>query len=61
MGFTKRIITLEQTIRYLNEGKLNFLYNGDIHIFCDDLSHQIFELYLGGTKETEIKTKLNIE
>jgi hypothetical protein len=60
MGFSKRIITREQTLDYLNKGELDTLYQGDVHIFYDDLSHQVFELYLNGTKETEIKKKLNI-
>jgi hypothetical protein len=60
MGFSKRIITREQTLDHLNNGELDMLYQGDVHIFYDDLSHQVFELYLNGTKENEIKKKLKI-
>ena len=60
MGFSKRIITKEQTLQHLNQGELDILYTGDVHIFYDDLSHQVFELYLNGTKENEIKKKLKI-
>ena len=60
MGFSKRIITKEQTLQHLNQGELDILYTGDVHVFYDDLSHHVFELYLNGTKETEIKRKLKI-
>lgn len=61
MGFSKRIITKEQTLQHLNQGELDILYTGDVHVFYDDLSHQVFELYLNGIKETEIKRKLKIK
>jgi hypothetical protein len=61
MGFSKRIITKEQTIKHLNEGELDLLFTGDVHIFYDNLSHQVFELYLEGDNETQIKEKLNIQ
>lgn len=60
MGFSKRIITKEQTLKHLNSGELDVLYTGDVHIFYDDLSHKVFELYLSGKSETEIIENLNI-
>lgn len=60
MSFNKRLIDKEKIISYINNGfKLNDLFNSDTIIFLDNTSSKVYDWYIKGLTENEIKTKLN--
>lgn len=55
MGFHKRNIDYNLTLKYLYQKDLKKLYsNSEAFIFEDDLSSQIFNLFTEGKNEEEI-------
>jgi len=55
MGFNKRFIDYEKTLKYLKEGNLKLLYRKcDAFVFDDSKSSRIFDLYSNGKTEKEI-------
>jgi len=55
MGFNKRFIDYEKTLKYLKEGNLKLLYRKcDAFVFDDSKSSRIFDLYSEGKTEKEI-------
>ena len=55
MGFTKRFISKEQIkTNILNKTVSTLFKNGDVFIFYDDLSHQVYENYLLGLTDQEL-------
>jgi len=60
MSINKRLIDKEKITSYINNGlKLNDLFNSDTIIFLDNTSSKIYDWYIKGLTENEIKTKLN--
>ena len=61
MGFTKRYIN-KQTIFsiYKNGGSLSQLFNSDAIIFTDSYSYRIYEMFLQGTTEEDLKSKTTL-
>ena len=61
MGFNKRYITKQSSLRALNDNRLNLYYGrADVMIFEDDLSEIIYDLYLSGKTEQEILNIINL-
>ena len=61
MGFNKRHITKQSSLRALNCNELKFYYGrADVMIFEDDLSEIIHDLYLSGKTEQEILNIINL-
>lgn len=60
MSFNKKLIDKEKITSYINNGlKLNDLFNSDTIIFLDNTSSKIYDWYIKGLTEDEIKSKLN--
>jgi hypothetical protein len=59
MSFHKRYINIDTTKEYLNRGDLDELYNADAYFFNDDLSYDVYRMYLEELTDKEIKLKLN--
>ena len=60
MSINKRLIDEEKITSYINNGlKLNDLFNSDTIIFLDNTSSKIYDWYIKGLTEDEIKSKLN--
>jgi hypothetical protein len=60
MSFNKRFIDKETIKHYVNSGyKLHVLFNSDTIIFLDKTSSKVYDWYISGLTEDEIKTKLN--
>ena len=61
MGFNKRYITKQSSLRALNCNGLKLYYGrADMMIFEDDLSEIIHDLYLSGNTEQEILNIINL-
>lgn len=61
MGFNKRYITKQSSLKALNCNELKFYYGrADVMIFEDDLSEIIHDLYLSGKTEQEILNIINL-
>ena len=61
MGFNKRYITKQSTLKALTGNGLTLYYGGaDMLIFEDDLSETIHNLYLSGNTEQEILNIINL-
>ena len=61
MGFNKRYITKQSSLRALNCNGLKLYYSrADMMIFEDDLSEIIHDLYLSGNTEQEILNIINL-
>ena len=61
MGFNKRHITKQLSLKALDCNELKLYYGGaDVMIFEDDLSEIIYDLYLSGKTEQEILNIINI-
>ena len=61
MGFNKRYITKQSSLKALNSNELKFYYGrADVMIFEDDLSEIIHDLYLSGKTEQEILNIINL-
>ena len=61
MGFNKRYITKQSSLKALNCNELKFYYGrADVVIFEDDLSEIIHDLYLSGKTEQEILNIINL-
>jgi hypothetical protein len=60
MGFNKRFVDLEQSIKALKENNLRGYYGkSDMLYFEDDLSSKIHDLYLQGKTDSEILSIIN--
>lgn len=56
MSVNKRILTKEQTLEHLEKKTLAELYSKvDVFIFYDDLAFRVYDMFIGGMKETQIK------
>ena len=56
MSVNKRILTREQTLEHLEKKTLSELYaKVDVFIFYDDMAHRVFDMFVGGMNETQIK------
>lgn len=56
MSVNKRILTKEQTLEHLEKKTLAELYSKvDVFIFYDDLAFRVYDMFIGGIKETQIK------
>ena len=51
MGFHKRIVNQENLSYYIENEQLDEIFNADVLIFEDEISHQVFDLY---QKDTDI-------
>lgn len=61
MGFNKRYVFLEFTLKALKSGNLKGYYGkSDMLIFEDTTSSKIYNLYKEGKTEKEIITLLNL-
>ena len=61
MGFNKRYITKQSSLRALNCNGLKLYYGrANMMIFEDDLSEIIHDLYLSGNTEQEILNIINL-
>jgi hypothetical protein len=61
MGFNKRYITKQSSLKALNCNELKFYYGrADVMIFEDDISEIIHDLYLSGKTEQEILNIINL-
>ena len=61
MGFNKRYITKQSSLKALNCNELKFYYGrADVMIFEDDISEIIHDLYLSGNTEQEILNIINL-
>jgi hypothetical protein len=59
MGFNKRYVTKETTIKHLHSNTLSELYNKvDCFIFLDKFSSEVRELFVKGLSNTEIIIKI---
>jgi hypothetical protein len=55
MGFTKRIISKEETKTNLINKSISSLFKkGDVFVFYDDLSLRVYESYLLGLTDQEL-------
>ena len=60
MGFNKRFVDLERSIKALKENNLRGYYGkSDMLYFEDDLSSKIHDLYLQGKTDSEILLIIN--
>jgi len=60
MGFNKRYVDSEMSIRALENGGLKLYYGkSDALIFEDELSSKIYELFKEGKSDKEILTIIN--
>jgi len=56
MSVNKRILTREQTLEHLESKTLSELYaKVDVFIFYDEVAHRVYDMFMGGMKETQIK------
>jgi hypothetical protein len=61
MGFNKKYIDKDITLKYLNSSNLSKLYSKfDSLIFDDELSLTVYKLFLQGKNESNIISKLKI-
>jgi hypothetical protein len=61
VGFNKRYITKQSSLRALNRDELKLYYgDADVIIFEDELSEIIHDLYLSGNTEQEILNIINL-
>jgi hypothetical protein len=61
MGFNKRYVLLEFTLKALKNGNLKYYYGkSDMLIFEDTISSKIYNLYKEGKTEKEIISLLNL-
>ena len=61
MGFTKRYInkqTISSTCKY--GGSISQLFKSDAMVFTDLYSYEIYEMYLQGQTEEELKSKTTL-
>lgn len=56
MSFHKRIINQENLSYYIENDRLDDLFNADCLIFEDEISNQVFDLYQKDTDICIIKT-----
>ena len=55
MSFNKRIITKEQTIKYLNEKSVSKLFgSADALLFNDEFTLKVYESYIMGFTDVEL-------
>ena len=55
MSFNKRIITKEQTIKYLNEKSVSKLFgSADALFFNDEFTLKVYESYIMGLTDVEL-------
>ena len=60
MSFNKKFIDKEKITNYIDNGsKLSDLFNSDAIIFLDETSSKVYDWYVKGLTEDEIKLKLN--
>lgn len=56
MSVNKRILTREQTLEHLESKTLSELYSKiDVYIFHDEVAYYVYDMFMGGMKETQIK------
>jgi hypothetical protein len=61
MGFNKRYINIDITLRYLNSSSLSKLYSKcDSFLFEDELSLTVYKLFHQGKNESNIISQLKI-
>ena len=60
MGFNKRFVSKEYSIKALKENSLKLYYGkSDMLIFEDDLSSKIYQLFKEGKSDMEILSLIN--
>jgi hypothetical protein len=60
MGFNKRFVSKEYSIKALKENSLKIYYGkSDMLIFEDDLSSKIYQLFKEGKSDMEILSLIN--
>lgn len=61
MGFNKRFVSSEQTLRALKNNSLKSYYGkSDALIFMDNLSSKVYELFKEGKSDEEILNIINL-
>jgi hypothetical protein len=59
VGFNKRYINIEKTLKVLHENKLKEYYgNSDALFFSDEESHKVYKLHREGKSDKEILEKI---
>lgn len=59
MGFTKRFINKELILSTRKNGEnVSGLFKSDMIVCTDNFSYEIYNMFLGGSTEDELKTKV---
>jgi hypothetical protein len=62
MGFNKRYISIESLKKFIeNECSVSKIFEADALFFCDDKSSEIYDLYLKGIDDKQLKNIIQNE